>query len=60
MTVIELMRKLAKYEQTRVVVLAKDAEGNGYRALASMDPCAGGDCDFASSDQDALVLWPED
>ena len=60
MTVIELMRKLAKCEQTRIVVLAKDAEGNGYRKLASMDACAGVDCDAASGDQDALVLWPED
>jgi hypothetical protein len=41
MTVAELIAELSMMDQTRLVVLQKDAEGNGYSPLAGADDNAG-------------------
>lgn len=37
MTVKELIEALQKVDQTRIVILQKDGEGNGYSPIAGID-----------------------
>lgn len=39
MTVKQLIAQLQKLDQDRIVVLRKDAEGNGHSPLADLDHC---------------------
>lgn len=41
MTVAELIAELSTMDQDRVVIIQKDAEGNGYSPLAGADDNAG-------------------
>jgi len=66
MTVKELIDRLATMEPTRVVVLSRDEEGNGFGRLTDVEdsPCGGIDgdpCHPDYADDDAprvVVLWP--
>ena len=40
MNVSQLIEQLQKLEPDRLVILQKDAEGNGYSPLDSLGPCA--------------------
>lgn len=41
MTVGELVAELSKTDQSRIVIMQKDAEGNGYSPLAGIDDSFG-------------------
>ena len=38
MTVGELIKDLQAFDEDRIVILAKDEEGNGFSPLADLDP----------------------
>ena len=70
MTVAELIADLRNQDQERMVVIARDAEGNGFSPLAdlSQEHYVPGTRGYVVSDDDlngtigeipALVLWPE-
>ena len=63
MKVHELIKKLSECDQNLDVVLSKDAEGNGFKPLFSIEECMvtlyrdARSFSF-TSDQAAVVLWP--
>lgn len=60
MTVAELILELQKLDQSRIVILQKDSEGNGYSPLAGVDDNAAYDeINGYSGDVGILQLTPE-
>ena len=68
MTVLELKRKLVEYDDSEIVVMSSDAEGNVYRPAAdiegefhyydgSIEPCS--ENAWGKDGVSAVCLWPE-